>query len=318
MKRLKPVIDYAVYVAVRLLIATIQAFSIETCHSVCRVLAWLLYDVAKLRRKIIDENLFTALPDVTPQERRRIALATWEHLLLMICEVAHAPRKIHETNWRDYVSLHRRRELVSYLLDKRPVVIVSGHFGNFEVAGFMTGLFGVPTHTVARTLDNPYLDRFLNRFREAKGQYILPKQGSAGDVEKLLASGGKILLLGDQSSGPKGCFVEFFGRPSSCHKAIALFTLTSQVPLIVAYGRRKTKPMQFEIGLLNALDPQSEGLQLEGISGVTQWYTSELEAIVRAYPDQYWWLHRRWKESPPKKWKKPESAKPGVVQRRAA
>lgn len=318
MKNLKPVFDYAVYVVVRLVIATIQALSIEFCQSVCQVLAWFLYDIAKIRRRILDENLAIALPHANAAERRRLAISTWEHLLLMICEVAHAPRRIHETNWRDFVSVARKRELVGYLLDRRPTVIVSGHFGNFEVAGFMTGLFGVPTHTVARKLDNPYLDRFLNRIREAKGQYILPKQGSAGDVEKLLNSGGKILLLGDQSSGPKGCFVEFFGRPSSCHKAIALFTLTSNVPLVVAYSRRVSKPMRFEIGFIDALDPKNEGLVLEGVPGVTQWYTAELEAVVRQFPDQYWWLHNRWKESPPKKWSKPVAAQPGTRMPRAA
>ena len=75
----------------------------------------------------------------------------------------------------------------------------------------------VPTFTVARTLDNPFLDRFLNRFREAKGQFIVDKQGSAGQIDDVLARGGKLVLLGDQHAGPKGCWVDFFGRQASCH-----------------------------------------------------------------------------------------------------
>ena len=85
----------------------------------------------------------------------------------------------------------------------------------------MLGILGFPTYTVARTLDNPYLDRFVNRFRAATGQHIIPKNGGYDQIVDVLARGGTMTFLADQYAGPKGCWVEFFGRPASAHKAIA-------------------------------------------------------------------------------------------------
>jgi Kdo2-lipid IVA lauroyltransferase/acyltransferase len=295
------VLDYAVYLLVRFLICIVQAVRMETCVWFARQMRWLCYDALKIRRDVIDENLSFAFPTKSAAERAEIGRDMWEHLILMICEVAQAPRKVHETNWRQYFSVTRKRELVSYLLDRRPVVLVSGHYGNFEVAGFMLGLLGVPTFTIARTLDNPYLNTFLNRFREAKGQFIVAKQGSAGQLDDVLAQGGKLVLLGDQHAGPKGCWVDFLGRPASCHKAIAVFPMTAAAPLVVVYGRRRGNAMQFEMGLQDLLDPAQPGVQLGGVKPITQWYNQQLEIMIRDYPEQYWWLHRRWRDAPPAK-----------------
>jgi KDO2-lipid IV(A) lauroyltransferase len=231
----------------------------------------------------------------------------------MVCEVAHIPRKIHNTNWRRHVTMHRKRELVARLLETRSNVLVTGHFGNFELAGYFAGLLGFPTFTVARPLDNPHLDKFVNDFRGAKGQYILPKQGSAPQVEAVLDRGGIFSLLGDQHGGKKGCWVEFLGRPASCHKAIALFPLLHGAPLLVCYARRTTGPMQFEIGMRDAADPRTWDEALEGVKPLTQWYNRALGELILENPDQYWWLHRRWKGSPRKgRRKSPPAATAGA------
>jgi KDO2-lipid IV(A) lauroyltransferase len=306
------IIDYAVYLLVRFIICAIQAIHIRTCAAFARQMRWLGYDVLKIRRDTIDENLSFAFPEKSLSERQNIARDMWEHLILMICEIAQAPRKVHETNWRQFFSITNKREIVSYLLDRRPVVLVSGHYGNFEIAGFMLGLLGVPTFTIARTLDNPYLNTFLNRFREAKGQFIVAKQGSAGQLDDVLAQGGKLVLLGDQHAGPKGCWVDFLGRPASCHKAIAVFPMSAAAPLAVVYGRRTHSPMHFEMGMQDVLDPADPQAQLGGVKPITQWYNQQLEILIRAFPGQYWWLHRRWRDAPAK------LSKSATLQRTAA
>ena len=161
----------------------------------------------------------------------------------------------------------------------------------------MMGLFGFPTYAIARRLDNPYLDRYVNQFRSTHGQFILPKEGSAAQVDAVLRCGGVIALLGDQHAGPKGCWVDFLGRPASCHKAVALFTLVSGAPLVVAYGRRIGGPLQFELGTGGIADPQIPSEDLSGVKPLTQWYNRVLERIILASPEQYWWVHRRWKGS---------------------
>ncbi len=84
------------------------------------------------------------IPEMSPAERTELARRMWEHLFLLVLEVAHTPRKIHETNWRKYVVLHNEVELVRNLLDDRPLLIVSSHLGNFEVGGYVLGIFGLP------------------------------------------------------------------------------------------------------------------------------------------------------------------------------
>lgn len=290
--------DWLVYLLVRFFVCLIQAVSLETCQTVSRWVAVIACDLIGIRRATVDENIRHVYPDATPQQRRKMARGMWEHLLLMVCEIAHAPRKIHETNWREYIHIHQKELAVRYLLDQRPIVLVSGHYGNFELTSYIIGLLGFPSFSIARRLDNPYLDRYVNLFRSANGQFILPKDGSAAQVDAVLRSGGTIALLGDQSAGTKGCWVDFLGRPASCHKAVALFTLVSGAPLLVCFGRRVGGPLQFEMGVESVADPQQGGAELAGVKPLTRWYNAALERIILAEPAQYWWLHRRWKGDP--------------------
>ena len=293
----------AVYLLVRAFLSLVQAVKIETWDAAAAMMAVVLYDVFRIRRKIVDDNLATALPHVAAEQRRRIAREMWRHLLVMIAEIALAPRKIHDSNWRKYVEITPKPKLVGLMLQPRPRVCVTAHLGNFEMGGYLTGMLGFSTFTVARTLDNPYLDAFVNRFRQWKGQYILPKIGSAPQADAVLNTGGTLVLLGDQHAGPKGCWVDFLGRPASCHKALALFTLLSGAPMLAVACIRGRRPMQFTLELLDSIDPSVPCPALAGVKPLTQWYNDVLAEPIRRMPEQYWWLHRRWRD-PPERMKK--------------
>lgn len=304
----RQIVDYLVYLVVRILIAVAQAMRIETGHALARRLARLFCKVLKIRAKVVDENLAHAFPELSPQQRQEISLQMWEHLFTLVMEVAHTPRKIHETNWRQYVHLAGEAKLVELLISGRASMIVTGHFGNFEVGGYILGVLGFPTHTVARTLDNPYLDDFLNRFRGGTGQKIIPKNGGFDEIVRVMGSGGAMTLLADQYAGPKGCWVQFFGRPASAHKAIALLSLENDAPVSVCASRRLDRPMCFELHRVVTVDPRDNGPETRGVREMTQWYTTELEKIIRAAPGQYWWLHRRWKDTREKRGEKKQAA----------
>ena len=291
--------DFLVYLAVRLFVCLVQSLSLQTCGRLSRRLAWVASDVVRLRGRVIEENLCRAFPHWSEPERRHVALRMWEHLFLMICEIAHAPRKIHDTNWRQYICFRNQAAMMRLLWSERPKVFVSGHYGNFELGGYTMGLFGFPTYAVARPLDNPFLDRFVKQFREAKGQHILPKQGSADEIAELLANNRTLSVLGDQHAGPKGCWVGFFGAPASTHKAIALFALSNRAPLAVGYARRLDKPLRYEMAVEAVSEADSLSEPSVTIHGLTQWFTQVLERIIQQKPEQYWWVHRRWKGEPP-------------------
>jgi KDO2-lipid IV(A) lauroyltransferase len=292
-------LDLAAYLAVRLAICLIQAMSLESCQAWARRAAWALWHVLRIRRRVIDANLLIAFPRSTHAQRQRLALAMWEHLLVMLAEIAHAPRKVHRTNWRCHSTIPAMALMARRLLDARPVVMISGHLGNFEMGGYMLGLHGFPTHTIARKLDNPYLDRWINRFRGATGQYIIPKDGGSHAIEQVLKSGGTLALLGDQHAGKSGCWIEFFGKPASTHKSVALFTLASEAPTATVAMLRTDGPMRFQMCVAELIDPRDSKFPLGSIPLVAQWYTEKLERLIRTAPDQYWWLHQRWREPPP-------------------
>ncbi len=293
----KQIGDYLVYLAIRVLICVVQALPIDTGRTLARGLGRLFCNVLRIRADVVDDNLAHAYPKLSPGERQRLTGQMWEHLFLLVLEVVHAPRKIHETNWRKYITLRDQDRLVKLLLSDRPTLIITAHFGNFEVAGFVLAILGFPTYTVARTLDNPHLDRFLNRFRGATGQHIIPKKGGYDQIVDVLARGETMTFLADQSAGRKGCWIEFFGRPASAHKAIALLALANEAPMAVCGARRLGRPLHIELDTPASIDPRDCGEEVENVRSLTQWYTTRLEEIIRDTPGQYWWLHRRWKDT---------------------
>lgn len=293
---MKRMIDFAVYLIVRMFICVMQALPLSTGVSIARLLAWLFADVLRARRRLVRSNLAHAFPEWTEEEYSRCIRRMWEHLFLLIIEVAHVPRKLHDTNWRDFVELDNIRPLVTMLLSDRPHIMVTGHFGNFEVGGYMLGLFGFPTYSVARTLDNPYLHDFITRFRGATGQYLISKNGGAEPIQDVIEQGDTLAFLADQAAGPKGCWVDFFGRQASTYKAIALLGMTYETPITVVYARRRANAMEFEMAATETIDPAVEDCPYQTVKQITQWYTHQLEAAIRETPGQYWWIHKRWKD----------------------
>ena len=292
------------YLLIQFVISFVQVLPIEACDRMCRFLAGVVSDRLKFRRKVIHENILGVFPDASEQRLDTMTREMWYHLILMGCEIAQAPRKIHDTNWRKHVYIRDIVQMTNYLIDYRPLVAVSGHFGNFEMGGYVTGLLGMPSYTVARTMDNPYLDDFINKFRGHNGQFILPKDGSATAVQEVLESGGILTLLGDQHAGTKGCWIDFLGRPAACHKAVALFTLSGKAPMMVSYCKHTGRPLQFEIGCTGVADPLELPDDLKDVTSLTQWYNDRLADAIYTDPNQFWWVHRRWKEKPVRKTKK--------------
>jgi KDO2-lipid IV(A) lauroyltransferase len=282
---------------VRLLLCLVQALPLSACQAAMRVVATLCYHVLRIRRRITDENLRHAFPELTDAQRRQLAWRMWQHLLLFIAETGYLQRKLRGGNYWQYIRFNGEEELTRALLSDRPLILVTGHFGHFELASYAIALFGHRLFSVARPLDNPYLDEYVSRRRSSCGQTMLAKQGDYERIIDLLSAGATITFVADQYAGSKGCWVEFFHRPASAHKAIALFALQHDAPIVVGYCRRMARPMQFELTIQGTLDPRSTDRSVNGVKEITQWYTTQIEKMVRQAPEQYWWLHRRWKDN---------------------
>jgi KDO2-lipid IV(A) lauroyltransferase len=107
-----------------------------------------------------------------------------------------------------------------------------------------------------------------------------------------------VATLGDQDAGQRGLFVDFFGRPASTHKAVALLALEHRVPMLVIGVRKVAEPMRYQIVVEDHILPEEYDDRPDAIKVLTQRFTAALERVVRAAPEQYFWLHRRWKHQP--------------------
>jgi len=292
-------LDYAVYLFVRVFICVIQSLRMETCQSLSKGLAVLVTDILGVRYKLADENLRHSFPELSDKERCGLIRRMWEHLFLLVAEVAHCPRKVRETNWRKHIHLHNVDAIHQMLCVDRPMILVTGHFGNFEIGGYLLGLLGYPTFTVARKLDNPYLNDFVEEFRGMTGQFILSKNDGPDPIIAVLERNDTMAFLADQSAGSRGCRVVFFGRQASAYKAIALLSLQYKAPIVVCYATRRIdgRPLSFEMHVSGMFDPLEATPGQEDIKKITQWYTTLLEEGIRQHPDQYWWIHNRWKST---------------------
>lgn len=303
----KPVVDYAVYLAVRLLVAAIQGLPWGLAFKLAKCLGWLGYKLDKRHRAVAAENLRFAFPELADRPERidRLVRQSYRHMAMVAVEIALLPRKLHVASWRRYATLVPGVRFIAPLYSPRATLFVTGHFGNWEVAGWMLGLFGFKTYAIARVLDNPYLERYLKRFRQATGQTIIAKKDDFDRLTEVLKAGGKVATLADQDAGPRGLFVEFFGRPASTHKAVALMSIEFDAPLVVIGIPRLAEPMFYAAVCEDVIDPRDYADRPDAVAAMTQRYTAALERMIRRHPEQYFWFHRRWKHQPAKRERKP-------------
>lgn len=298
-------LDFLVYLFVRVAVCILQMLTWDQARALARGLAWLAYHVDKRHRRVAMENIRQAFPGrYTEAELDAMVRKVFCHFATLATEMALIPRKLHVNNHKQHVRLINGETIVNALLSERPLLIVTGHFGNWELAGYYLGLCGFTTHAIARPLDNPYLDDFIRKFRERTGQRILAKKGDFDRILDVLESGGVMATLVDQDAGRRGVFVDFFGRPASTQKAAALMALENDVPIIVSVAIKVGEPLKYEIVTSDCIDPADYRDHPDPIRAITERYTKSLEELVRRAPEQYFWLHNRWKTRPATRKKK--------------
>ena len=194
----RPWLDYLVYLVVRTLVAFAQMLSIEQSYELARFLGWVLYKADKRHRVVGLENLKHAYGDaMSAEERDQVIRGVYRHFCTMLMEIVHLPRKMHWATWRNWFSMEGHGPLLSlFMHGERPLIFLTGHYGNWEMAGYVFGMFGFPTVAVARTLDNPYLERYLRSFRERTGQELIPKTGGFDQMVEVLRQNRALFVPG--------------------------------------------------------------------------------------------------------------------------
>lgn len=306
-KQRSTIADYLIYLVIRFIVCILQMLSYNLARRLAAGLAWLAYRINRRHREVALDNLTHAYGDqFSPAERDRLVRGVYLHFCTLLIEMLHLGRRLHPCNWRSALELIGGRTLVDNLLSGKSLMIVTGHFGNWEMGGYVLGLLGFRTYAIARAIDNPHLDRYLAEFRQRTGQTILDKNCDWDKIQAVLASGGILATLGDQDAGERGDFVPFFGRLASTHKAIALLAMEYDVPMLVTGTPKVGEPMRYQVVAEELIRPEEHRNDRDGGRvGITRRFTAALERLIRRHPEQYFWLHRRWKHQPmPRKGRK--------------
>ena len=291
--------DYLVYIGARLFAMLVQVFSWEANYRTARWMSDLLYFFDRKHRDIAIRHLQLSFPDWPEHEIRRVARASMREMICFGMEFLFTHRVITPARWRHHARLANQAENVRLLTERKGgIVYIAGHFGNWERVGYTLAILGFDGFAVARPLDNPYLNRYVMDIRQKKGLTILDKKGATERMDDILTSRRYVSFIADQDAGRKGLFVDFFGRPASTGKAPALIAMRYEVPVVVSYGLRLDHRYGFEIGIERVIHPREWADKPDPIRWITQEYTTAMEDVIRRSPEQYLWIHRRWKHRP--------------------
>ncbi|UCC71113.1 MAG: lysophospholipid acyltransferase family protein [Gemmatimonadota bacterium] len=249
------------------------------------------------RRRVVEEQLGRAYPDRDETWVRRTARACFEHVgrewftvpALVRLGLDEVRRRVELTEGGD--------ELRAAFEEGRGVVVVSGHLGNWELAGSTLAALGYPVDAVWQRLKNRQLSYFVKQMRERLGIGLIERTDAWGRLMGSLAAGRVVAFVADQDARERGVFVPFFGRLASTHRAPALLALRAGAPFLLG-GVRRVGARRYEAFVVR-LEPPAGADVKEQVVALTRMWASELERRIRLSPEQYFWHHKRWKTVPP-------------------
>ena len=254
------------------------------------------FSVVRMRRRVALENLRAAFPDKTQPELLKIAGDTYRNLGMSLVEYARLPVTTTE-QMAERVTVEGGRNFDAALQRAKGAVLVTGHFGSWELMGARLKSQGYPVNFLVGEQTNTAVDNIMNDLRRSKGIGIISMGVSMRNVLKALKQNQFVAMLSDQDAGSRGVFVDFMGRPASTPFGPASFAVRTGAALICGFIVREGLS-RHRVILEPPLLPVPGASDAEESLRLTQEYTSLLEKYVRERPDHWLWLHRRWKTRP--------------------
>ena len=292
--------DWLGYVVLRAAAALLGLLPLWLAMRVAEALAWLAWLFDRPHRRIGMINLGIAFPEKSLAERRRILRASFLNLGRMAAELAHLPH-FDDARLRAMVQFEDEQWWAEAVGWERPtgVLILSGHFGNWELLVHAHGRRGHPVVMVHRAIRNPLLDRWLHALRSLAGTRLLRKSQAGLDVLRALREKRLIVLPFDQNSTRGlGVFVPFFGVAASTNSGIARIALRAGAPIVPAFIVRQGASARHIVHVGPVLRVEPSGDFAEDVRRTTERCSQLFEEMVRRHPEQWLWVHKRWKTRP--------------------
>jgi KDO2-lipid IV(A) lauroyltransferase len=294
------------YLLLRLVVFLLGALPRSIARSAGAAIGFLAWHLVPRLRRVGLRNLSLAFPEKSLAERTRILRTLYRHLGLQLAEFC----RMSCATQRTAEKLFRYEGLDHYLAARakgRGVLVLTGHLGAWELSSFFHSLMGYPMGMVIRRLDNPLVDAFVNRIRCLHGNRVLHKDDFARGLLAAMHHGDTVGILMDTNmTPPQGVFVPFFGTPACTASGLARVAAHANAAVLPGFllwepnaGGGKSESagryvLHFgpELTLIHTADPQSDAL------ANTALFNATLESWIRRYPEQWLWVHRRWKTRP--------------------
>ena len=248
--------------------------------------------IPRLRRTAL-RNLEFAMPELDRAARERIADGVFRSIARVLVSFARFPR-LRRENLGEWIRYEGFEHFEEAKRRGKGVLFATAHLGNWELSAFAHGILTEPMHFVVRPLDNPRIDALVERYRTLAGNRVIEKKDFARGILKALARNQAVGILIDQNATPdNGAFVDFFGTPACATTGLAKLAAHSGATVIPGFALWSETERRYVLRFYPPLeisgDPVADTARLQ----------KQLEAVIRQHPDQWLWIHRRWKTRPP-------------------
>jgi Kdo2-lipid IVA lauroyltransferase/acyltransferase len=287
---------YALKGAVR----AIEMLSWPRAGSLAAAIGELGYRPLGIRRPVVEQQIAAAFPDWPRAEVDRVARAAYRNLGRNAAEIALAPKLGRQGVLDLYTEVEGFELIDDAIAAGAGCILVTGHIGNYELGGALIAARGVPIDAIARRQANPLFDQYITETRAAMGMVVLHDFEAVKKSARGLREGHLVAFIADQGvKGLASTFVPFFGRPAKTPRGPAVFAVRLGAPIVFAASvRLPDGHYRFQV---ESIPIANTGDRERDIDATVACYTAALERVVRKYPDQYFWHHRRWRRQPPPK-----------------
>ena len=258
-----------------------------------RALGRLWHLVDRCHRRVALDNVRQAFPDRPEGWVRKLVRANFEHLGTTVCEFLGSHRVTREELLSRY-RFEGDEHAEAALSEGKGLLVLTAHLGNWELAGTAVAAKGYRFHAIGRRIANPWVDRHVRALRERFGARVIPHRNAVRPVLRVLREGGIVAFLMDQRAlRDEAVPSRFFGRPVATNRGLATLALRTGTPVIPVFGRRDGEVHVLRVG--PALEPPRGGTLEDRIVRYTRLFDGAIEQAVRECPEQWFWVHRRWR-----------------------
>ena len=290
--------NYAEYYALRGAVAALDGFGIRRAAKIGEWLGALGYRPFGIRRAVVERQVRAAFPELDDERVRGIAKASYESLGRTAIETALLPARSREQVIAMFSRVEGWDVVERAMAQGKGLLFVTGHLGNWELAGSFVAARGIPLEAVARRMQNPMFDRYLTETRRRIGMTVIHDADAVRRVPRATREGHAVAFLVDQGAvGLASTWVPFFRRLAKTPRGPAVFALRLGAPVVFGAALRQPDG-RYMIGF-EEVHAESTGDREADVDRIVAAYTATLERWVRRAPEQYFWHHRRWKHQRP-------------------